>query len=60
MAEAEKEHLIVSGWRNDLVDASAAGEVQRAMWDRGIIAFRATAVERATAVDVTVLAISDA
>ena len=56
---AEERDLEVLGWRGDLVDVAAAGEVQRAMWDRGVFAFRATMLRRAGHVDVTAIAIAD-
>ena len=56
---ASEEELVVLGWRNDLVDTRASGAVQRAMWNRGVIAFRATALELDDAAEVTAFGMSD-
>jgi NTP pyrophosphatase (non-canonical NTP hydrolase) len=56
---AADEDLVVVGWRDGVVDVKAAGPVQRAIWDRGVISFKTTVVERVDSVDVTVLGISD-
>ena len=58
--EASRAELSVLGWRNDIIDARVSGSVQRAMWQRGIIAFRATAVTRAEDVEVTAFGMVDA
>jgi NTP pyrophosphatase (non-canonical NTP hydrolase) len=49
----------VTGWRNDLVDARAAGRAQAEMWRRGVVTFRTTCAEAAGAVEAIAFAISD-
>lgn len=51
--------LTISGWRNDIVDARVSGPVQRAMWERGVIVFRAAAIEREDSAEVTVFGMID-
>lgn len=51
--------LTIAGWWNDVVDTRASGSVQRAMWDRGVIEFRATTLERGGVAEVTVFGMTD-
>ena len=59
LADAPEGELNIAGWRNDVVDARVSGLVQRAMWERGVIGFRASVIEREEVVEVTVLGITD-
>ena len=59
LTDAPEADLTVSGWRNDIVDAQVSGPVQRAMWERGVIAFRAAAIKREDAAEVTVFGMID-
>ncbi len=59
LIEASEAELSVLGWRNDVIDARVSGSVQGAMWERGIIAFRATAITHEEAAEVTVFGIVD-
>lgn len=59
LTDAPEAELTISGWLNDIVDARVSGTVQSAMWERGVIAFRATAIERGKAAEVTVFGMND-
>ncbi len=59
LADASESELTVAGWQNDVVDAQVSGPVQRAMWERDVIGFRATALERGETSEVTVFGITD-
>lgn len=54
-----RREIDVEGWKGDLVAVRAIGGVRDAMWERGVVAFRAAALDNADRTVATAFAISD-